>query len=228
MKTISILFRILLLISGKTKTPFRCFLVSLIIVVIGFKAYPQGLTLGLKSGFDVVNIIETTDNNILPSKPSFHIELFSNYNFNKTFQMQIEPGFIEKGSWTTRYKDRIYKYGYFTLPTVLIFKPVKRVNIEIGSDFNYLIYANVKDSNGKVSDANFQEYYNHFEVSGIVGISYNFFKDSQLGVRFGRGFTPIYHDTSFMWDSDLDGYKFYNRYFEFFTRISLVKFDLKE
>ena len=161
-----------------------------------FKVYSQDLTLGLKGGLDIVSTIETYNDQTYPSRPSYHLELFGKYDFNNTFQIQIEPGFIEKGTWTSSDKDWKYKYGYFTLPTFLIYKPFKRLNIEIGSDFNYLIYSDLKESDGnKVVEDHFQDYYNHFEISVIAGISYDFLKNAQIGFRAGRGLTKIYYDT---------------------------------
>ena len=203
-------------------------LILLLFIFWAFKVYSQDLTLGLKGGLDIVSTIETYNNQTYPSRPSYHLELFGKYDLNNTFQIQIEPGFIEKGTWTSSSKDWKYKYGYLTLPTFLIYKPFKRLNIEIGSDFNYLIYANLKESDGnEVVEDTFQEYYNHFEISVIAGISYDLLKNGQIGFRFGRGLTKIYYDTPFFNADHYSHYKFYNRYLEFFTRISLFRYNLK-
>jgi len=204
-------------------------LILLLFIFWGIKVSSQNLTLGLKGGLDIVSTIETYNDQKYPFRPSYHFELFGKYAFNNTFQIQIEPGFIEKGTWTTSDKDWKYKYGYFTLPTFLIYKPIKRLNIEVGADFNYLIYADLKESDGnKVVEDIFKDYYNHFEISVIAGISYDFLKNAQIGFRAGRGLTKIYYDTPGIMSDHYSDYKFYNRYLEFFTRISLIRFNLKK
>jgi len=193
-----------------------------LIITYALNSYSQDLSFGLKSGLNICDVIETTSNIITPSKVRYHIELFCNYEISKLFQIQIEPGFIEKGSWTSRYKDRSSKYGYVTFPTIIILKPLKKVNFEIGSEYSFLVYSKKKDAKGNISDADFIDYYNHFEISGIAGMSYNFLKNNQIGIRFARGFSPIYKNTSFL---DNGSYKYYNRYFEAFIRIAFLQFN---
>jgi hypothetical protein len=206
-------------------------MVKKIVILILISAYSakvcsQNFSFGLKSGFNIVDVINATNNIKLPSKGSYHLELFGNYQINKLFQLQIEPGFIEKGSWATSSKEWREKYGYITCPFLLIARPIKRVNIEIGSEFNYLIYAKLKSPDGKLSEHPQREYFYEFEISGVLGISYNYLKNNQFGMRLSRGLTQIWDSSQFMFPYNPP--KFYNRYIEFFLRFPLFYLHKKE
>jgi hypothetical protein len=199
-------------------------LIGLFLLFSGLRIYSQELTFGLQTGADIVSIKSQELDITFASRLSYHIEAFGKYKLNRFVQIQVEPGYIEKGSWTgDRNTSGIYKYGYITIPTLLILEPINNLNLEFGPEISFLMHPKIKDSDGIIHDNIYLDCYNYFEIGGLAGISYSLLNNIQIGLRYGRGFTAIYDNVFFLDSIEPWNAKFFNRYLEIFTRISLIK-----
>jgi len=198
--------------------------------ILALKANSQEYTFGIKTGPNIVNLktsgYKGVDNSFI-KKSSFHIELIVNHSINEKIQIQIEPGFIEKGGKiinTYPHEYGAHKYGFITIPTVLILKPVNNLNFEIGTEFAFLIYSKIMYANGDTyNEIKEDPGFKSFEISGLTGISYNICKYFILGIRYGIALTPVYVGKyEILYTAD-PPYKLYTRYFEFSARVFIFK-----
>jgi hypothetical protein len=155
----------------------------------------QKFSIGCKVGMDLVNIRfdPTGDNWGVTNRLSYDFGLITFYSPLKMLQIQIESGFIEKGGRIKyKYVDEktLYKYGYFSNQLIFIFKPIRRLNIEIGSEIGHTLYATMKDIPGQTFKYRLSDYKKN-DFSAIVGLGFNFFKNTYVDVRYVYGFTPL-------------------------------------
>ena len=165
----------------------------------------------------------------LGSRLSYGLGFTANTYLSKKLQVQFEPRFVERGykySWGG-IDIYTYKNGYISMPILLEVDIKYNFKFEIGPEISYLIYSRETNSNGHTGVNNSLEQ-NHFELSGIVGLSHKIIGDISLGVRYGLAFNPN-SDGSIMdiESGSLSSYKIYNRYFELFTNIPIIKASKK-
>jgi hypothetical protein len=200
----------------------KVILFSIAIICITNQTHGQKFVFGIKSGLDILQAkyIERPDviGLKLDSKLSYSIGLTSRLNINKFIQIQVEPRFIEKGyniTWGENDYD-IYRNGYLSLPLLIRLLPIKKLYIEFGPDFSYLIYSKWRNSTGSFHDDN-SPYKNSFELSALTGIGYKIFREINLGARYGYGITP-YKDGKLFTDIT---YKIFNHFTEFYLEMTL-------
>lgn len=194
----------------KTKT-----LISIFFLFLSLKIFCQTFSYGIKGGLDVTNFryVSEISQDYNP-KLSFDFGLVLNYRVLDKIELQIEPGFINKGS-RTKFMDltsqRIFKYNYVNLPLIVIINPFRKVNIEIGPEFGYLITSTIVDTEGNTYEIDsFLD--KHFELAGNVGLSYNLFPKVNVYLRYSQAVTPVqdYYLLSMVGPSI--PYKYYNKY----------------
>ncbi|TLX72995.1 PorT family protein [Labilibacter sediminis] len=206
---------------------FLTFLVLLFIFNTNVSA--QEFKFGLVGGFNITKARLTN----LP-EDGRHIEEYSpmvSYNFNGyigyksggLIGISVEPGFIQKGGGHKFYLDngeenvRI-QLNYLQLPVLVDFYVGKNLSLFVGPEFSYLLNAGTNDDLVDISVF----YDKDFELSGVVGVSYNVHKNFDIGSRYSRGFSY----TSKITFSDEAGNivgdsKEYNQYFQFFVRFKI-------
>jgi hypothetical protein len=128
------------------------------------------------------------------SRVSYSLGLPINLKIFKFLEFQVEPSFIEKGAQYNdkQFDERIsWKYGYYSTPIVFIIKPFKKVGIEFGTELSKLLYSKRRETNGSLDKLNGAK---TFEVSGILGVNYNFFENTSIFIRYSESLTPVYDD----------------------------------
>jgi len=134
------------------------------------------LSLGIKAGCNL-NSLRNTDSfshNVsnFNSAPGFQFGIVGKVRINNLFGISVEPGLITKGAKRPN-DDLIIKFGYINMPILLIISPLKRLNFEIGPELNYRIYK-----------SNWDFTYSKFNLSTIIGLSYDITKKINFGTRF--------------------------------------------
>ena len=197
--------------------------------LINSRLNSQILSIGFYSGFDIVNekyICELP--NPMPFSPrlSYSLGLPINLKLFRFLEFQIEPSFIEKGTQNIDYQydeKTNWKYGYFSNPIVFIIKPIKKGGLEFGTELSTLLYSKIRDFNGSLSNVNGAK---TFEVSGLIGINYRFFKNTSAFMRYSKSFTPIFNDIV---HGDPNGswtFKIYNEYYSIGIRYNFIKIKI--
>jgi hypothetical protein len=203
------------------------------IMIISVQLNGQQFSFGLKPSLNLLKpkYIEkpSFSRQDLGSRLSYGLGLTANTNLSKILQVQFEPRFVERGykySWGG-INISTYKNGYISLPILLEINIKYNFKFEIGPEISYLIYSRETNSNGHTGVNNSLEQ-NHFELSGLVGLSHKIIGDISLGVRYGLAFTPN-SDGSILYieSGSLSSFKIYNRYFELFTNIPILKISKK-
>jgi opacity protein-like surface antigen len=200
-------------------------LVALLFISQGTVA--QKISLGCKSGIDFVNnrYVPTSADLGLTKRLSFDFGLIINYSPIKKLQVQIESGFIEKGG---QYKfvnfdeKIIFKYGYFSNQLVFILQPIRRLNIELGPEVGYLLYAKQKEIPGQLFNLHLSDF-NKFELSSIAGLSFNFFDNVYLTFKYVYAVTPLIKSIVQVDPGPSYSYKTYNQYLSIGLRYYFIK-----
>lgn len=159
----------------------------------------QNFKFGALAGIGITNL-HVTDKPEISGKSSVYSPLIS-YNLNVyvgykstgIFGCSIEPGLIQKGGviqYDENDKDDNLniKLYYFQIPLLANFYLTDKFFASIGPEFAFLTNAEGK-SKDHSSDIN-NLYENNFELSGILGINYNIFKNIDIGLRYSHGITP--------------------------------------
>ena len=188
--------------------------------------YGQQFTYGIKGGFDIVDFkyVPKSLDEFSP-RQSYDFGVVLNYRIAKKVEIQIEPGFVEKGSqFKAIYTpaSKIFKYGYIYVPVILIVSPIKRLNIELGTEFGFLKYSKTIDVKGNLLWKN-DLLNKHFEVAGDIGLSINIFTKTYLVLRYSQAITPL-QDYVIDVDPGPDiPYKIFNKYSEIGLRFLINK-----
>jgi len=200
---------------------------SALILFLFIATYGQQFTYGIKGGLDIVDFkYVSKDPGSFSSRKSYDFGVVLNYRIAKKVEIQIEPGFIEKGSQiifiNMGNSTMLFKYGYLDLPLILMVSPIKRFNLELGTEFGFLNYSRKIDQNGNVNDRN-DKLNKPFEVSGNMGLSYNVFTKVYIVIRYSQAITPL---QDYVIDVDRGPnipYKIFNKYSEIGVRFLINK-----
>lgn len=206
---------------------------TIAIIIISIQLNGQQFSFGLKPSLNLLKAKYMEKPSFfrqdLGSRLSYGLGLTANTNLSKILQVQFEPRFVERGyKWSWGGNDvSTYKNGYLSLPILLEINIKYNFKFEIGPEISYLIYSKEKNSYGHTGVNNSLEQ-NHLELSGLVGISHKILGNISLGVRYGLAFTPNSDGSiSYVESGSLSSYKIYNRYFELFTNIPILKVGKK-
>jgi hypothetical protein len=191
-------------------------IVSILLFFLFITTYGQQFTYGIKGGLDIVDInyIPKSLDEFSPRK-SYDFGVVLNYKIAKKVEIQIEPGFIEKGTQiifiNMGNSTMVFKYGYLDLPLILIISPIKRFNLELGPEFGFLNYSRKIDQNGNIYDRN-DRLNKPFEVSANIGFSINFFSKFFLVLRYSQAITPLQNNVIDVDPGPDIPYKIFNKY----------------
>jgi hypothetical protein len=179
----------------------------------------QDFKYGIQSGLVLTNIYSKSkpkndvfDNWYNPML-SYCINGYVGYKGKSFFGISAEPGFIQKGgivnyNQDTKDDDERLNYNYIQLPVLADFYLIKRLKISLGSEFSFL-----------TNPDNIEK----FEMSGLLGLSFDLNNKLDLGLRYSRGFTStssILLTDEFGNPTD-DYYKEYNQYLAVFVRFKI-------
>lgn len=191
----------------------------------------QDFKFGILSGFNVANAQLTNKPDIEGVSRIYYplISITTNgyfsYLSSGVWGLSAEPGFIQKGGKIQNQQDNRdddikFKLNYIQLPILADFYLSDKIFLSVGPEFAYLINAKIKtkDFANDITD----NYDNHFEISGLIGVNYNILENFDIGLRYNHGLTYTWKVTY----TDDAGYemgemKEYNQYFQFIVRFKI-------
>jgi len=203
------------------------FLITLFLLFHGTEA--QKINFGIKGGTDIVNnrFKPNSSNWGVTNRLSYDYGLLISYSPAKIFQIQLESGFIEKGGQLKfKYVDEkwIFKYGYLSNQLVFILKPIRRLNVEIGSELSRTLYAKQIRIPGQTIDDRLSDY-KKYEFSGLAGLGFNFFDNAYIYLRYVYAFTPLIETWVLADPGPNYSYKIYNHYISLGLRYYFLRKD---
>lgn len=198
------------------------------ILIYNSNVLAQKFRFGFVGGLDIANARLTNKPDIEFETKVFYPMISLNANGYIGFKsagfwgISVEPGYIQKGGVVRNVNnDNIrIQLNYLHLPVFADFYFGEKFFLSAGPEFAYLINAKAKSmgNSNDISDA----YDNDFEVSGTLGINYNFHKHFDIGLKYSHGLT---YTTKITWTDEtgtfLDESKEYNQYFQVFVRFKI-------
>jgi hypothetical protein len=133
------------------------------VLFCSLNAMAQGIDLGVKTGINFASLsdVESSDN-----KTGYTFGLFAGIKFTKKIGIQADVLYSAQGI-----KD--LDLNYLNVPIVLRYFIFKKLNVQVGPQFGFVVDDNLSDIfNGDVES-------NSFDMSGVVGLGY----DLPLGFR---------------------------------------------
>lgn len=211
-------------------------LTTLVFGLFLFSGYALGQkwSIGLKMGGNL-SVMNEKITGSLPSSIAFPYT-FNDYQYLPNFQVGfvgkmeltdqlgliVEPGFIQKGAKDKALDTRL-RFGYLSLPVLIYYCPMSKINLEIGPELSYRLFYAI---NGSHVDSPFSKW----DFSAIIGASYDLTEKLNFGARYSHGLSGMSESIVFNNESnegtsvfdDVD-FNIRNRYFEFFVRYYLFK-----
>ena len=184
----------------------------------------QKFKYGVQLGVDIANT--TLKINSLGGSEStnlittFNLNGIIEYNLTNKIGISIEPGFMQKGkSLKVILGYRNYN-NYIQMPILANIHISNKLYISCGPEISYLLNADIKPKD-KPYDTGSQ-YDTPLELSGILGINYNIYKNLFLCLRYNRSLTHISKNLYGYEDSITYGYGYeYNQYLQLLLKVTL-------
>ena len=153
-------------------------LFSILLSIIIFPSFGQ-LYGGIKGGVNFCTFMVSksgdlfTDATINP-KVSYHLGTYVQNSFNEHLAWQIEVLFSNKG-YILKVDDlsENVSLNYLNWPLLLIYKPIKLVELEVGPEFGYLISG--------------EDFLNSFDLAIDLGARFNISDKFNAGLRYSMG-----------------------------------------
>lgn len=145
--------------------------------------WAQTITGGVKVGFNSTKLSVSgyQVDPIVSNRriPSFHIGGFIRKSFGGGAALQTELLYSGKGCQFEQLTGKDLRLHYLSLPVLLNLQVVKKVTLEIGPEFNYLL------NSGRGL------YDNRFDLCIDAGLRYDFSKVVGVGVRYNYGLSNV-------------------------------------
>lgn len=160
------------------------------LLFIALHSNAQNFRAGISTGINVSQI--DGDHVSGFSKAGVQLGLFANLPIKKKYEWQLEVMYITKGSKEQPNENgtsSLYQanLSYIEVPILFIYKPTKKVAIEVGPSAGFLINSEEKDITGKLIN---QPSFNKEVLSANLGVSYKVNKSFLLNLRTNLAITP--------------------------------------
>lgn len=171
-----------------TRPILKFILPVLIIMGSGISVIAQ-FKAGIKVGGNFSNI-KSNPFHQFTRQPGFQAGFIGQYALNKKYILQAELLVDQKG-----YSSLLIPTGstrnnlwYISVPLLAGFHPFRSFSMLVGPAFNYLIGADIKNTNGK---SNSLESYYKTDIGLVAACSYNITKKINLECRYNYGCSQI-------------------------------------
>ena len=124
-------------------------------------------------------------------KTGYHFGIFADLPVKNNIYVKAELIYSDKGSSspaTTLAESYTLYLDYLNMPVILGYNPVKGLNIEIGLQPGYLVFARSVSKGQSSSFIDF--FYNKFSLDYVTGIEY-FIDKLGLGVRYEHSLNSL-------------------------------------
>jgi hypothetical protein len=161
-------------------------IVAVILLFVGTTGFSQGIDLGVKGGLNFSNVTNIKSLGI-QSKTGFHAGVFVGIKFSGKIGIQADLLYSQQGA---KLNAGDFDLTYVNVPVVLKYYLVDGIgfNIQAGPQFGFL----VEDDITKVVNNIEQKIKaNESDVSGVIGMGYDFPIGLRLDARYHIGFNDI-------------------------------------
>ena len=136
--------------------------------------FAQGIDVGIKAGATFANLTDIDD---ASTKTGFLIGAFATLKFSDKLALQGDLLYSQQGADFDAGKIDL---DYINFPVVIKYYIVKRLNIQAGPQFGYVINDNLNNTR-----------FESFDVSGVVGIGVDLPLGFRVTGRYNFGLTDI-------------------------------------
>ncbi len=187
------------------------FIIAAVLLTTGAFAQ-KGFYYGVKAGVNISNISNYTDWYGSDTKSQvytgFYAGAFAEYRFGNVVGLQLEAMYSRQGDRVKQDKSD-YKYiggekmDYINVPLILKIYPIKKLSIEIGPQFGFVVGAKYMSkyvgTDGdrwveKDTESLYSSDYKTFDLSLAMGVSYQLTDMLEVTARYNMGFTKMFSD----------------------------------
>ncbi len=180
-------------------------------LIFQFSSFGQ-FRVGLKGGVNFSDIIVSNTGDLFAdetfgSRVSFHLGSYMSNSISGQVSWQLEVLFSNKG-YTHRIDDQSFNVSlnYLNWPVLLLYRPTRTLEFEIGPEFGYLITG--------------EDIVNSFDLGIDLGVKFNINKKINAGIRYCYGL-PFKFQTD---ETDSDEYDptYQNTVFQIYAGFNLI------
>jgi len=194
---------------------------SIIILALSVEAQKK-TTLGITGGanFSTLTSKEWKEND---RKVGFYLGILTDIPLTNKFSIQSELLYATYGAdvivWTVpRLSEIEYSFDYIQIPIVGKLNIYRGLSIEIGPSFNFLVRekgyrpgsTNIVDGDGNIirNQKDIDPHGSKFELSGVVGVSYELSKSWVVSARYTQGLSNAFNSHSSWEDAKNNAFRF--------------------
>lgn len=161
-----------------------------VLAFAGLKA--QNITIGPKVGFNVTNVSNINDSK---NKISLNLGAFAEFKFNDMWAIQPELIYSRQGyrdkDGGDKYKARVNYLNIPVLAKLYVIRPLEALSIDLGPQFGFALNGKNVLKSGGTTVKNKIDHLNTFDLSFVVGASYEFDMGLMLSARYNFGLTNV-------------------------------------
>lgn len=150
----------------------------LLLVLFTTKSFSQGVDLGIKVGANFASLTDTDDVN---TRTGLNFGAFATIKFSDKIALQGDLLYSQQGAELLDIGK--VDLDYINVPVVLKYYLVKKLNIQVGPQFGFLV--NDDDLNAASTD-----------IAGVVGFGLDLPLGIRIDGRYNFGWTEIFPDVS--------------------------------
>lgn len=141
---------------------------------MGTTMFSQGIDLGIKAGANFSTISDVVG---VSNKTGFHAGAFGALKFNNKIALQAELLYSQQGA---KWDFGEFDLNYMNVPVFIKYYLIQGLNVQIGPQFGFII-------DDKVTNAEI----NKSDISGILGLGYDFPLGIRIDARYNLGFSDV-------------------------------------
>jgi len=141
---------------------------------MGTTMFSQGIDLGIKAGANFSTLSDVVG---VSNKTGFHAGLFGAVKFNSKIALQAELLYSQQGA---KWDFGEFDLNYMNVPVFIKYYLIQGLSVQIGPQFGFII-------DDKVTNAEI----NKSDISGILGLGYDFPLGIRIDARYNLGFSDV-------------------------------------
>lgn len=168
-------------------------IIAVLVMFIGATSFSQGIDidLGIKAGPAFSNMRNLNSLN-MQYKIGLQAGVFVGVNFSERIGVQADLLYSDQGAIMER-TDGNFDLRYINLPVVLKYYlvPGEGFSVQIGPQIGYLLESNLR---AVYNGVEIKAEANETDISGVIGVGYEFYNGFILNARFHLGFSDVSED----------------------------------
>ena len=170
----------------------KLILAAVAVFAMGNSAFAQQeIKFGPKAGVNFANI--SGDDNA-EMKTAFHVGMFLEFKLDDSWSIQPEVLYSSQGAKTSytvfgQTLESDITADYVNIPVMAKYYVAEGFSIEAGPQIGFLM-------NAKAGDQDVKDSYKSMDISGNVGVNYDFPMGLFINARYSHGFTKINEDVT--------------------------------